>query len=472
MNLEGLRRAFDPRCVAVVGDKKGNDYVWLRSLSTFKGALYSVQIDQAEIRGIEDMGIRNYQSLLDIPDPIDYVVVAVPRSVTPSIVTDCIRKRVGAATLFTSGFAETGTKEGVGLQNTLTRLATEANFNLIGPNCMGIFNPALGLRHDINQYYGEGGEVGFISQSGTHAIFFSLVGALNGVKISKSVSYGNAAVIDSTDYLEYFAGDEDTRIIGMYIEGVKNGQKFLRRLKQVAREKAVLVWKGGNSSEGSRAIASHTGSLASSPAAWDAALRQCGAIKTDNLAELVGCAKLLLHMRAPTGFRVGLVAQSGGQSVAIADSFSQAGLRIPTPGENSCREFASFFNVIGGSYGNPMDISWHSPSINESVRILDVLDHDGNIDSLVMELSLPFLSQIWRYYPRYVDDLVDALVAFKERCGKAFLVVISAGNLEMDACRIRDSLTARGVPAFFDFDSAALCLKRVTDHYLSGSSPS
>ena len=466
MNIEDLRRAFDPRCVAVVGDKKGNDYVWLRSLSTFTGALYSVQIDPAEIPGIEAMGVRNYSSLLDIPDPIDYVVIAVPRSVTPRIVSECIQRKVGAAMLFTSGFAETGTREGAELQEVLTRMARKVNFNLIGPNCMGVFNPRVGLRHDINQYQGESGPVGFISQSGTHAIFFSLVGAVNGVRISKSVSFGNAAVIDSEDYLEYFTDDEETKVIGVYIEGVKDGRKFLGRLKESASKKPVLVWKGGRTDEGSRAIASHTGSLASSSAAWDAVLRQCGAIRADGLEELVGCSKLLLHMRPPAGSRVGLVAQSGGQSVAIADCFSRVGLEAPHLSESTSQELASFFNLIGGSYRNPLDISWHSPSINDSVRILNILDCDQNIDSLVMELSLPFLSQIWRYYPQYMDDLVDGLVLFKERADKSFLVVISAGNLELEACTLRDRLAAKGVPSFFNFEAAALCLKRVTDHYV------
>jgi len=415
------------------------------------------------------MGIRNYRSLLEIAEPIDYVVVAVPRSVTPHIVRDCIEKKVGAATLFTSGFAETGTKEGLQLEETLTRMATEANFNLIGPNCMGISNPAVGLRHDINQYHGESGQVGFISQSGTHAIFFSLVGALDGVKISKSVSYGNAAVIDSADYLEYFAEDKETKVVGLYIEGVKDGRRFLRRLKEVANTKPVVVWKGGFTDEGNRATASHTGSMAGSAAVWGRALRQCGAITTGNLDELVGCTKLLLHMKAPRGFRVGLVAQSGGQSVAIADSFSKAGLEIPLLSEDTHREFATFFNVIGGSHGNPLDISWHSPSINDSVRILDILDRAREIDSVVMELSLPFLSQIWRYYPHYMDDLMDAIGLFKVRCGKSFLVVISAGNLEIDAIKIRNGLVARQVPSFFSFETAATCLKRVAEHYVRRS---
>src|SRR4030042_5431878 len=181
MNKGALDRAFNPRCVAVVGDKMGNGYVWLRSMSTFRGKVYSVQIDPQELPGIERLGIENYSSLLEIPESVDYVVVAVPRSVVPRIVSDCIRKGVGGETIFTSGFAETNTREGKDLEDALAKMAKEADFNIIGPNCMGIFNPKIGIRHDVNQYHGEAGPVGFISQSGPHAILFSLVGACKGM---------------------------------------------------------------------------------------------------------------------------------------------------------------------------------------------------------------------------------------------------------------------------------------------------
>ncbi|MFC2000753.1 CoA-binding protein, partial [Chloroflexota bacterium] len=179
-----LDRAFNPRVVAVVGDKKATDYMWLRSVTTFTGKVYSVQIDPAELPGIEDLGIENLYSLLDIPEPVDYVIIAVPREITPRILRDCIEKGVGGVSLFTSGFAETNTEEGRWLQNEIVNIASQANLNLIGPNCMGIFNPRIGLRHESSQYSGDGGPVGFIAQSGTHAILFSLVGEANGIKVS------------------------------------------------------------------------------------------------------------------------------------------------------------------------------------------------------------------------------------------------------------------------------------------------
>ena len=460
-----LDRVFNPRSVAVVGDKKANDYMWLRSLSTFKGKVYSVQIDPEELLEIERLGIENYSSLLDIPQPVDYVVVAVPRAVAPQIVSDCIKKQVGGATLFTSGFAETNTEEGTRLELDIAKMAKESNFNLIGPNCMGVFNPRIGLRHDIGQYSEEGGSVGFVSQSGTHAILFSLVGEPNGIKVSKAVSYGNGAVLDSTDYLEYLDNDEETKIIGMYVEGVKDGRRFFQCLKETAKRKPVLIWKGGRSEEGARAAASHTGSLASTPALWENVIRQCGAIKVDNLDEMIDAVKALLYLKPPAGNRVGLVAGSGGQSVVITDAFTHEGLAVPLLTGRSYQEFASFFNVIGGSYLNPLDISWNMLAAEDLVKILNIVSGDENIDSAVFELSVPFLSQIWEYYPSYYDDLLKALSDFRIRSTKCFLTVLTVGQKEAEALRIRRELIEMGLPSFPSFERAAKALKNVAGYY-------
>ncbi len=460
-----LDRVFNPRSVAVVGDKKANDYMWLRSLSTFRGKVYSVQIDPEELLEIERLGIENYGSLLDIPQPVDYVIVAVPRAVAPQIISDCIKKQVGGATLFTSGFAETNTEEGTRLERDIAKMAKESNFNLIGPNCMGVFNPGIGLRNDIGQYSGEGGSVGFISQSGTHAILFSLVGELHGIKVSKSVSYGNGAVLESTDYLEYLANDEETKIIGIYIEGVKSGRRFLQCLKETARKKPVLIWKGGKGEDGARAAAAHTGSLASVPILWEAIIRQYGAIKVDSLDEMIDAVKALLYLNPPSGNRVGLVAHSGGQSVVVADAFAQEGLAVPLLSDRSYQEFASFFNIIGGSYLNPLDISWNVLSTDDLVKSLNILSGDENIDCLVLELCLPFLAQIWEYYPSYLDHLLEALVGFRATCAKCFSIVLIAGQREAEALKIRRKLIDRELPSFPTFERAAKVLKKIVDYY-------
>ena len=238
-----LSRALNPRTVAVVGDKRANGYLWLRNMSSFQGKVYSVQIDPAEIPGIEEMGVLNYPSLAEVPDEIDYVVCAVPRAVAPRIIAECAAKGVGGVALFTSGFAETGEDEGVRLQSELGRIARDGRLVLIGPNCMGVYNPRLGVRQSAEQPTGQAGPAGFISQSGTHAINFSLIGAAHGVRISTSISMGNAEVLDVADYVDYLADDPDTQVIAMYVEGVKDGRRFFEALRRASKAKPVVIWK-------------------------------------------------------------------------------------------------------------------------------------------------------------------------------------------------------------------------------------
>ena len=462
-----LDRAFNPRSVAVVGDKQALGYMWLRSLIPFKGKVYSVQIDPNELPGIAELGVENYLTLMDIPGPVDYVIASVPRAVAPRIVEDCIQKKVGGVCFFTSGFAETNTEEGIRLQRVIADLAGKASLNLIGPNCVGLYNPKIGLRHTEAQDYGEDGSVGFIAQSGTHATLFSLVGQHEGIKISKSVSYGNAVVLDSTDFLEYLGADEETKIIGMYIEGVKDGRRFFRSLRDVASRKPVLIWKGGETEEGARATASHTGVLAESGIVWQAAIKQCGAIKVDNLDEMVDTIKALLYVKPATGTRVGLIAMSGGQSVVVTDTFAKAGLKVPLLTQSSYQKLATFFNIIGGSYRNPFDISstflMADNGVSNLASMLDVMDRDPNIDCVVLEL-FPVIRPLSQS-PQTADPILDTVSDFNERSEKPFMLIVTAAYSDALASETRDKLVERGIPSFSNFERAAKTLKRLADYY-------
>ena len=462
-----LDRVFNPRSVAVVGDKQAIGYMWLRSVSHFNGKVYSVQIDPNELPGIAELGVENYPNLMDIPGPVDYVIASVPRAVAPKIVEDCIQKKVGGACFFTSGFAETGTEEGIRLQQVITDLASKAGLNLIGPNCVGLYNPEIGLRHTEAQAYGEAGSVGFIAQSGTQATLFSLMGQHHGIKVSKSVSYGNAVVLDSTDFLEYLGADDKTRIIGMYIEGVKDGRRFLNCLREVASRKPVLIWKGGETEAGARATASHTGSLAESGVVWQAAIKQCGAIRVETLDEMIDAIKTLLYVKTGIGTRLGLIAMSGGQSVAVTDTFAKAGLEIPLLTNASYQRLASFFDIIGGSYRNPLDISstffMAANGVSNLVSMLDVLDQDPNIDCIALEL-FPAARPL-SHDPEAKDPVLGAVSDFTEKTGKPFVVIVPEVYSEALASEARERLMERGIASFSSFARAAKPLKKLADYY-------
>ena len=466
-----LDRAFNPRTVAVVGDKRAMAYLWLRSMSTFQGKVYSVQIDPKEIPGIEALGVPNYPSLLDIPDEVDYVVCAVPRQVSARIIADCIEKGVGAVTLFTSGFAETETEEGIRLQEEIGEMARSApggGLLLIGPNCMGIYNRRLGVRNSWELPAGDAGNVGFISQSGTHCINFSLVGDRHGIRCSKAVSFGNAIVLDAADYLEYMTDDAETEVIGIYLEGAKDTRRFFSVLRETARRKPVVVWKGGVTEAGARAIYSHTAALATAPALWDAAMRQAGVVQTESLDETIDAVKALVYCTPGTGYRVGLVAMTGGQSVVITDAFEREGLEVPLLTEASYEKLSGFFNIIGGSYRNPLDsggtIGWGFAPQNLQ-RLLKILDEDENVDAITIEVSAGFLARRMRENPGILDALLDTLSAHRELSRKPFIAITHPGHVEDVTAMVRLRLLERNIPPFDSFEAGAKALRRAIDYW-------
>ena len=459
-----LDRAFNPRCVAVVGDNERRNFSWLRAESTFKGKLYSVQKNEKTIEFINRLGVENRTSLLNIPEAIDLVIVSVPRAVTPQILEDCIKKDVAGVHFFTAGFSETGTKEGIELENLIIKKAREANVHLIGPNCMGIFNPGIGIRQNVGQYTDRSGPIGFISQSGTHAGTFALEGHIQGIDVNKSVSFGNGVILDSTDYLEYFGQDDEIKAIGMYIEGVKDGSRFLQVIRKVASQKPVVIWKGGRTTEGGRAIASHTASLAVSQIIWETAIRQFGGINVRSMAELIDTLKVLIHTSSVFGDRVGLVGGSGGQSVAITDVFAEAKLKIPLLSPSSYTEFATFFTLVGGSYQNPIDNG--NPSRMFLKRIVEILSRDEMIDNLVVLLSLP--GGGWQS-PEQLNNDIKSLINIRQDTNKPLMVIIPSLGSTPERIRFaREALLKLqngNIPVFSTLEQGAKALKNAFDYY-------
>src|SRR5260370_22631225 len=189
--VENLKRAFNPRAVAVIGDKRMGGYMWLRAMAHLKGKLYSIQIDPNEIPGIEALGVENRKSLAEITEHIDYAVSAVPRQIAPRILKDCVSNKVGSIGFFTSGFSETSEELGIRLEAELRDIAINSEIALVGPNCMGLYSPGAGLCNFPEEKVGPAGSVCFISQSGTHTINFCLPAPSRGIEVNKAPSTGN-----------------------------------------------------------------------------------------------------------------------------------------------------------------------------------------------------------------------------------------------------------------------------------------
>ena len=259
MSEHPLEHLFHPRSVAVVGASTsqgpGGGFVTAIQEMGYQGALYPVNPKAEEIQGL-----KCYPSLLDVPGEVDYVISSVPARIVPQLVEDSAAKGAKAVHFFTAGFSETGEADRAGMEAHLLARARELGLRLIGPNCMGLYCPESGLSF-MPGMPKEPGPVGMVSQSGANAGEFCRTGGVRGLRISKAISYGNALDLNESDFLEYLGQDTKTEIIVGYIEGVKDGQRFLRALRAAATAKPVIILKGGQTEAGARATASADSTL-------------------------------------------------------------------------------------------------------------------------------------------------------------------------------------------------------------------
>jgi len=286
----------------------------------YKGQLYPVNPQESEVQGM-----KTYASVKDIPGPVDFASVAVPAQAVPGVVRECLEKGVKGVQVLSAGFREVG-EEGAKLEKELAEIAARG-IRIVGPNCFGVYSPDGGITilpgANLPK---ESGSVGFISQSGGYAIRVPRRAEGCGIKYSKVVSYGNACDINECDLIEYFYQDPQTEIITGYIEGVKDGPRLFRLLQEVCRKKPVILWKGGLTKGGARAVQSHTASLGGEEQVWDAVFRQTGAIRVTGLEELLDTTLAFLHLKPQAGRRVCPIGGGGGIGVAATDSCERMGL--------------------------------------------------------------------------------------------------------------------------------------------------
>lgn len=451
-----------------MGDRRENNFYWARVLlrADFKGRVYYVNTAVAQA-----LGQKFYKSLLEVQDDVDYVIVSVPAKVVPRIISDCAEKDVKFAVIFSSGFSETGSDEGKKLEEEI-RKAASGKVRLVGPNCMGVYCPRSGLAFRLDQSRVPG-SVAFISQSGGLSINFTLSGWRHRIHFSKVVSYGNAIDISDAELLDYLADDPETTVIGAYLEGTKDGRRLADALMKASNKKPVIVWKGGETSSGAKAVSSHTGSLAGSPSIWQAVMHQAKVIEVNSFDELVGTTKVLLFSPPPHGKGVGLVSISGGSSVVNTDNVIQNGLQVPRLSEETKKVLRSIVQGVGTNVNNPIDMgsSFYNPNVVQTA--LWKIGGDPNIDSLIVEIAplyvvshsknvrdykLPSLS--WR-------TLLESVSQVKAKLSKPVLVAIVDIAYEKDSRKIEKMLTKNSIPCYQSVAEAAKALSNSVNYYSS-----
>ncbi|MCX7635990.1 MAG: CoA-binding protein, partial [Syntrophales bacterium] len=291
-----FQRIFHPRRLAVVGVSTGGFGFGRGILLSLLAMGFPGDIFPVNPRGGQINGLTIYPTVEDIPGPIDFAIIAVEAPLVPAAVRACRRKGAAGVEILSSGFRELGTPEGKALEEEIRREAAEG-IRVIGPNCFGIYCPQSGLTMlpgpDLSR---ETGPVAFISQSGGHAIDYAFLGKWLGVRFSKMVSFGNGVDLRETELLRYFTRDEETKIISLYVEGVEDGEAFFDALSAATARKPVVIYKGGLSEAGQRAVASHTASLGGSRQIWEAVLKQAGAVQVESMEELAHACLALSYL--------------------------------------------------------------------------------------------------------------------------------------------------------------------------------
>jgi acyl-CoA synthetase (NDP forming) len=391
--FDEIDRVFMPRNVAVIGSSPTEFYTRAMMRTKMKDHLYMVNPNYSEVAGR-----KCYPSILDIEGPVDFAILALPARFVLKTVEECIKKGVKVVHSFTSGFSETGLEEGIRLEKELSALI-KGKIRLVGPNCMGIYCPKSGLTFNPAST-NEEGHIGVISQSGTFAQAFIHVGRTRNVKMSKMVSYGNAVDLDCPDFLEYLADDPDTRIIALYIEGIKDGRRLMKALKYAAGKKPVFALKGGVTDQGGRVANSHTGALAGSGSTWATVFRQAGIVQVDDINDLIDICESLNDSPLPKGKGTSIITYSGGFSVVQSDMCVKAGLDVPKFSPGAVQRLRKFIPSSGSMVGNPLDawqVFYRFEESDESIfNTFKIIADEEDIHSLILQFDqVRFMVDMW-----------------------------------------------------------------------------
>jgi acetyl coenzyme A synthetase (ADP forming)-like protein len=321
-----MKEFFEPSAVTVVGasrepGKLGNEITKNIIDAGYGGGIYPVNPKADEV-----LGLRCYRSVKDIPDGVELAVVVVPARFVPSVISDCGVKGIGKAIIVSGGFSETGAA-GAELERQLVEAAREAGVRVVGPNCQGVTSTKVRLCASWPLVKTKG-SISIVSQSGTILAAIGCWAEADGIGVSKLIALGNKCDVEEVELLEYLEKDEDTKVIGLYLEGIRNGRKFIEVAEKLVRKKPLLVLKGGRTPKGIEAAKSHTRSLAGSDSVFDAVLKRVGAARVHSVEELYDGCKALSSLPPPPGPNVAIVTSSGGSGILATDACEELGLNV------------------------------------------------------------------------------------------------------------------------------------------------
>lgn len=434
MNLDFF---FYPSSVAVFGSfKKGTiAYEILKNIveGGFEGKIIPINPKGGEV----EISGKKFEIKKKLDEQVDVAIIAIPAKFVPGLIEE-IGDKIKGAVVISAGFSEIGNVE---LERELVKKAREKGVRIIGPNCAGIFGVHGKFFGSFEVRVQKGG-LALISQSGAFGGAALAMGNEEGTGFSAFVSYGNAADLTESDFLRYFADDENTRIIALYIEGVKDGRTFIEALKYATSKKPVIILKAGKSKSGSRAAQSHTGSLAGSYEIYKAAFNQFGAIEVEEMEELFDAAKTF-EMYEKAGRRIAIITNSGGPGVLATDKAERLGLEIAKLSEKTKKALREFLPPQC-SVKNPIDLIADA-DYERYKRTIEIVGKDENVDALLV-ICVP---------PIFIPSEEIAKAVIDAKCKKPIIVNFMAGELVREGVKF---LAEKGIKNFPTPERAAKAL--------------
>ena len=389
-DLSKIKYMINPQSIAVIGasknEKKNGGRLFRYIVENgYSGKLFPINPGADEIKGH-----KAYPSLSAVPDEIDLACIIVDATQVPAIMEECVAKGVKAAIIYSSGFSEVG-EEGKKLQHQVIEIAKQGNICVLGPNSIGIASPGK----NIYTAFGAAleskvklpGNIGFVSQSGAMGSALLSRAWEQGAGFSRWVSVANEADLSTSDFIEVLADDELTNVISVFMEGIKDVEAFKKAAKKaIQNKKPLLVYKTGRSSVGQRAVQSHTGSIAGDDAVYSAAFKKYGALRINQLDEIIDVSRAFNIQKLPNGRRIGVLTASGGACSVIADLCSERNLEVPELNETS-EKIKEYIPPFGSSV-NPIDVTAEIIAKPEMFKkVLEILVQDPNLDGVIVMLT-------------------------------------------------------------------------------------
>jgi len=381
-----LKTYFNPASIAIIGvseNPKKVGYLVAKNCidQGYKGELYFINPKFDTL-----LGKKVYKSAKDIGKPVDLVVLAVPADISLGMMDELGSMGVKNILLYAAGFRETS-PEGAAKELELIAKCKKYGITLLGPNCLGFVNTINGANLTFLKYPAPKGNIGLVSQSG--ALGSLMVDYLVGHKnfgFSYFISLGNKTIMDESDCLEFLSQDPDTKVIAMYLEDVKDGERFKKTLKQVTMKKPVIILKSGSTEEGSKAAVSHTGSMMGNDAVYSAVFSQCGAIRAGEFYEFMSLLKLFTYERVPTSKDILILSNAGGIGVLLTDELIRNQLSLVTITESAKQEIIQQMQGTKISFHNPIDLLGDASAFHYQAAIASTLK-EKNIGAVIILLT-------------------------------------------------------------------------------------